>query len=414
MIMKQLRWVRPLFWLLLGLCGAIIVSWNSWSWQYAAASTGLHILFTLLMLIHIGIYWIEVSVKMRRNFCWLLLCTQTGLIFLLTQLTQLVMIALILSLVLFVVATVTLKQVHALIVAIGGYSVLLLLYMNTFNPGQEWQAIWSGGYAPEVAILGLFFLVILMLYLQQEQHAHEKTRDLLHELDAAHNQLSVYALRVEELTMMTERQRIARDLHDTFVQGVAGLVMQLEVAQTQLRHQKIERAQEIMEQVMEAARDTIADARCAIGNLRIACIRPDDLVEVVQEEINRFTATTDIPCQADLALLSTTPAPLCEQVLRVITEGLTNVARHAHAHTVWVRATHKDEILTIEVRDDGVGFEPTTFNTQIGHYGLIGLRERAKLIGGKLEITSRAGTGTILRVHIPVCSPGELEREAIW
>lgn len=358
----------------------------------------------MLMLIHLGIYWVGLSGAMRRSSSWLLLSFQAGLIFLLTHLTHLVLLTLVLSLVLFLIATVLLKHIRSILLALTGYSALVLLYMNTIGPVQEWLALWSGGYAPEVALLGLFFLVILMVYLHQEQGAHERTRDLLQELDAAHVQLSAYALRVEELTMMTERQRIARDLHDTFIQGMVGLVMQLEVAQTQLHHQKMERAQELLEQVMEAARDTIADARCAIGNLRTVSIHPDDLVEIVQEEINHFSARTDLSCHADLTLLSTTPAPLCEQVVRVITEGLTNVARHAKAQTVWVQTTQKDEMLTIEVCDDGIGFEPTMINTQIGHYGLVGLRERVKLIGGKLEILSGAGTGTTLRVHIPVCS----------
>ena len=412
--MKHVRRIRPLCWLLFGLLGAIIASWNIWSWQYVAAPIELHALFTLLMLIHAGIYWSEVSLKMRKRFFWLLLCTQTGLIFLLTQLTHLVIIALVLSPALFVVATLTLKQVRSLLVALGGYLVLLLLYMNTFGPKQEWQALWSGGYAPEVALLGLFFLVVLMLYLHQEQHTHEQTKALLHQLDTAHAQLSAYALRVEELTMVTERQRIARDLHDTIIQGVAGLAMQVEVAQAHLRHQKVERVQEIMEQVLVSARDTIADARCAIGELRTASVRPDDLVEIVQEELSRFTTTTNVPCQADLALLSTTPPPFCEQVLRVITEGLTNIAHHAHAHMVWIHITRQENMLTIEVRDDGVGFEPTIISRQIGHYGLVGLRERTKLIGGELEILSGAETGTILRVHIPDCSPRDQEGVAIW
>lgn len=411
--MKQRYHVRPLCWVLLGLFVGMIVYWNIWSWQYVAASLELHVLFTMLLLIHLGIYWVGLSVEMRISSHWLLVSFQAGLILLLTQFTQLVMLVLVLSPMLFVVATILLKHIRSILLALAGYVALLLLYMDTVGPVQAWLALWSGGYAPEVALLGLFFLVVLMVYLHQEQRAHERTRVLLQELDAAHGQLSAYALRVEELTMMTERQRIARDLHDTFVQDVIGLVMQLEVAQTQLQHQGNERAQEILAHVMEAARDTIADARCAIGNLRTTSIRPDDLIEIVQEEINRFTATTEIPCQAELALLSTTPAPLCEQVVRMITEGLTNVARHAQAHMVWVQTTRKDEMLTIEVCDDGIGFEPTTISTQAGHYGLVGLRERVKLIGGKLEITSGAEIGTILRVHIPDGSLGDQGRGVI-
>jgi NarL family two-component system sensor histidine kinase YdfH len=289
--------------------------------------------------------------------------------------------------------------------------LLLFLYGQTIGPKRDWSDIWGGGYAPGVGFLGLFFLVTLLLYIQQAQQAHERTLALLHELDEAHTQLSAYALRVEELTMITERQRIARDLHDTLVQGVTGLLMQLGVVRTQLHHQKVERAQILLEEVMEQATDALADARCAIGDLRTAHIRSDDLIEVIQEEINRFTATTTLPCHLDITVLSTTPTPCCEHVLRVISEGLTNVARHAHASAVWIQAISHESLLTIEVRDNGVGFDPETISAEMGHYGLLGMRERARLMGGQLEIVSTKGEGTTLRFRLPVHSTIQQEGE---
>jgi NarL family two-component system sensor histidine kinase YdfH len=84
-----------------------------------------------------------------------------------------------------------------------------------------------------------------------------------------------------------------------------------------------------------------------------------------------------------------------------VTEGLANVARHAHAHQVWVRVAAQDGALEIAVRDDGRGFDPQAVNGEAGHYGLIGLRERARLAGGALEITSAPGAGTTLRLRLP-------------
>ena len=78
-----------------------------------------------------------------------------------------------------------------------------------------------------------------------------------------------------------------------------------------------------------------------------------------------------------------------------------NVARHAQACQAWVCVTEKDELLVIEVRDDGVGFESTVISRQ-GHYGLIGLRERARLLGGQLTIISAPGKGTCMHVFLPV------------
>lgn len=364
-----------------------------------------HLIVTLLLLLQPVTYLIGFSMARRRYVQWLSLFVQILLVLLLTQLIQLGFAPFLLCPTLFLSATVMCKPLRPNLIFAGGYLVLFL--------ASIWHALWSEGYTPIFGFLSLFFVVaVLLLYLRQAQQAQKQTLALLQKLDVAHTQLSTYALHVEELTMVTERQRIARDLHDTLVQGVAGLLMQMNVVQTHLQHQRAERAQEILEQVMEMARDTLTDARCAIGELRSACIRPDDLIEVVQEEISRFRATTQIPCIANLALLSRTPTPFCEHVLRAITEGLTNVARHAHAHTVWIHVTQHDEVLTVEVRDDGIGFDPALIETQIGHYGLLGMRERAKLVGGFLEMKTAIGVGTTLRVHIPAHFVQQQERES--
>jgi NarL family two-component system sensor histidine kinase YdfH len=402
--MKQLRHVRSLSWFFLFWLVGIMIYWNSWSWKFTTASTPLHLMVTLLMLIHLGIYWIEFSAGIKRSVQWLSLYMQAGLILALTQITHLVILTLVLSPLIFIAATIMLKQFRPMILFMGSYFGLMILYEQTIGQTRDWSDIWGGGYAPGVGFLGLFFLLALLLYVQQAQQAHERTLALLHELDQAHVQLSAYALRVEELTMITERQRIARDLHDTLVQGVTGLLMQLSVVRTQLQHQKVERAQELLEQVIESASDALADARCAIGDLRNGHIRSDDLIEVVQEEISHFTARTDISCHVDIAALVATPASCCEHVLRAVSEGLANVARHAHASAAWIEATCSRDRLIIEVRDNGVGFEPEKISIRTGHYGLLGMRERARLIGGQLEVASTKGEGTTLRFHIPVHS----------
>lgn len=407
--MKQLDRVHSLNWFILFWLGGITVYWNSWGWKYTAVPLTLHLLVTLLLLIHLGVYWIGFSGQERRGKQWFCLCLQAGLILLLSQMTHLVLLALALSPLLFLVATLTLKQICPVLLFVGSDCLLLFLYGETIGPRRDWSDIWGGGYAPGVGFLGLFFLITLLLYVQQSQQAHERTMALLRELDEAHAQLSAYTLRVEELTVTTERQRIARDLHDTLIQGVTGLLMQLGVVRAQLRHQKVERAQVLLEQVMEQASDALADARCAIGDLRSGRTRSDDVVEVVQEEISRFTTTTGLCCHADIAALSTLPTPCCEHVVRVISEGLTNVARHAQANVVWIQATAQKSLLTLQVRDNGIGFDPETISAEMGKYGLLGMRERARLIGGQLEIISTKGEGTTLCFHI-LLRPQENEK----
>src|SRR5262245_35830409 len=109
------------------------------------------------------------------------------------------------------------------------------------------------------------------------------------------------------------------------------------------------------------------EARSAIDDLRANTLAPNELLLAVHREIHRVREATSISCVADISLLSATPEPLCDHVLRAITEGLTNVARHSQAHQVWVCAQFHEAILTIEVRDDGIGFESAAVVSQKGH-----------------------------------------------
>ena len=146
---------------------------------------------------------------------------------------------------------------------------------------------------------------------------------------------------------------------------------------------------------------TLAEARSAIDDLRVNTLGPEDLLLAVQREIKRFTTANSLSCVADIAALALVPESLCEHVLRAITEGLTNIARHAQAHQVHISATFNETRLIIEVSDDGIGFDSDAVIAQDGHYGLLGLRERARLAGGYFEIVSTPDKGTVLRLCVP-------------
>jgi NarL family two-component system sensor histidine kinase YdfH len=243
----------------------------------------------------------------------------------------------------------------------------------------------------------------------QQKALHNRTHGLLSELEQTHarlqtaySQLAAYALQVEGLTRETERQRLARELHDTQSQGLVSLVLQLEAIKADLANQRYERASTLVEQAIGQARNTLTSARQAIDDLRANEVSPADLPEAIQEEIERFTSTTGIPCEADLAALTQLPPTLCEYTLRAIAEGLTNIARHAQAGRAWVLAEKHDEQMIIQVGDDGKGFDPKAAEQLIGHYGLLGLRERTLLLHGTCEITSAPQAGTTLRFSLPL------------
>ena len=243
-----------------------------------------------------------------------------------------------------------------------------------------------------------FFVVVYVVLYSRQAEARMQAQGLLRDLEIANRQLTEYAARVEDLTIAAERQRMARELHDTLSQGLAGLIMQLEAADAHLAADHPERARSILEQSMEKARGALQEARQAIADLRQPSGR--DLAEAVEQEAQRFSLATGIACQPSIQLKTAIPEDVAETAIRAISEGLTNIARHAHAKLVSLRVVGVSGKLEIEIRDDGVGFNPRAL--QPGRYGLLGMRERLRLAGGQLDIQSEPGQGTRLLIRFPL------------
>jgi NarL family two-component system sensor histidine kinase YdfH len=246
----------------------------------------------------------------------------------------------------------------------------------------------------------MFFVVVYVVMFTRETQSRRRTQQLLEELETAHQQLSEYATKVEDLTLSTERQRMARELHDTLAQGLAGLILQLEAVDSHLGQDHPDQAQAIVHQAMGRARVTLADARSAIQDLRDGTPSIDNLSDAIRQEVDRFTTATGIPCELKLSPPKEIPTSVHEHARRAVAEGLTNIARHAQANNVWLKLWESEGMLEIALRDDGVGFDPTV--KLGGHYGLVGLRERARLAGGSLELVSEPGAGTTLTLVLPL------------
>ena len=248
------------------------------------------------------------------------------------------------------------------------------------------------------AVPVLLFVVIYVVLYRRQTEAREQAQTLAAELESANRQLTEYAARVEDLTIAAERQRMARELHDTLSQGLAGLILQLEAADAQLGRQNPEKARQIIAQAMQKAREALAEARRVISNLR-----GNDLGELgdsLRREIDRFEAATGIPCAFHADSTPHLPDTVKETLLRTVSEALTNIARHAQAAEAAVTLSVKENHLTVEIKDNGRGFDPQ--NIPSGHYGLLGLRERTRLIGGQLTLNSAPGQGTTLTIHVPI------------
>jgi NarL family two-component system sensor histidine kinase YdfH len=280
-------------------------------------------------------------------------------------------------------------DLRAIALAVSFYILLLVL-----NIVRIWSAQALLEILPIMGLMLVFVLVYVTLFVRQVQ-AREQTQKLLRELELAHGQLQEYAVQVEELTLSQERQRMARELHDTLAQGLAGLILQLEAADSHLDNDNAARAQHVVQQAMGRARTTLHEARLAIQALRSPALDRDNLIDALGHEVDQFSATTGLRTtfEVNVETLPESPA-MAQDILRIVQESLTNTARHARASHVLVRLEEGDGRLQVVVQDDGVGFDPAQALEQPGCFGLAGMNERAAQLGGQLEIESGSGRGT--------------------
>ncbi len=373
-------------------------------------------LFTLLMILHGGLHWGAFSLRKKRDLL-LYFLVQGILVLLIYFLTQAGDAIIGLCLALTIEATTLFRQTRLKILVGGG---CLLLFGLT--EGTQIVSILEHGdgsvnkltSAVTGSITLILFVIACVLLSIQQGRAHQRDQAFLRELESAHaelktaheqlagahSQLEEYAVEVEDLTLIAERQRLARELHDTLAQGLVGLTMQLETIDALLLKQQGNQARVIVQQAMARARATITEARAAIEDLRAETQSTQSFSQAVQSEIQRFTSATGISCACALPETLLLPPALHEHLLRLVAEGLMNIARHARATRAWVCANCDQQGITFEIGDDGIGFDPEVAARQAGHYGLLGLRERARLLQGRLQIISAPGKGAIIRLQL--------------
>jgi NarL family two-component system sensor histidine kinase YdfH len=358
--------------------------------------------FLILMALHIGLYWLSDYLPKDLHWWFTYLAIQGLLAFALNLLGQNVL--LIFSLYLGLIG-ITAGMVSKTRWAIGFIGLFLGLSLANYimQTGGWNQTIW---WAISVLPMTAFVVIYVVLYNRQTE-ARAQAQTLLEELEAANRQLSDYSTQVADLTLANERQRMARELHDTLSQGLAGLILQLEAVDAHLESGRTERARGIVQQTMLQARETLADARRAIDDLR----QPRDLAQSIRLEADHFRTATGIACQVEIQFSGAVPEDICEAIVRTAAEGLTNIARHANASQVEIHLSAEEGWLKLLIQDNGIGFDPEAAQqTASGHYGLLGMSERARMAQGELEIHSRPGTGTTIQLRLPM----QNEQQAEW
>jgi signal transduction histidine kinase len=210
-----------------------------------------------------------------------------------------------------------------------------------------------------------------------------------------------FNVRLEE--RVSERTRIARELHDTLLQGFQGLMFRLQAVNDLLPEGK---AKDQLEGALECADQAIAEGRTAVYGLRSSSINTNELAEAVKS-LGKELAVTD--SAAFSVTVEGAPRDLHpivrDEIYRIAREALRNAFSHAGAHHIETEITYTERALRLRIRDDGKGIPPEFLEEgRGGHYGLCGMRERARQIGGELAIWSRPGTGAEIELTIASAS----------
>ncbi len=236
--------------------------------------------------------------------------------------------------------------------------------------------------------VGYFISALVSRLREQRESLRKANADLTH-----------YASTLEQLTVSRERNRLARDLHDTLAHSLTAISVSLETAQAyfDLDHEK---TRSLLDSSLQATRNGLEETRRALRALRSSDLEDLGLRLALQKLAQSAAARVNL--DLELALQDPMPslAPDVEQcIYRIAQEAVENVVHHANAGRLALRLEPEAGRWKMTVQDDGLGFDPRD-KVSTGHFGLVGMKERAQLAGGKLTIESQKGKGTKVVLEI--------------
>lgn len=304
-----------------------------------------------------------------------------------------------------------------LLFSFGRYEILYPLtgriafgsYLDYYN--QTVRSFFAGTESLLACLNVLLFVLYMILLFTGQKAENSRIRKLNKQLNQANGRLRDYAFELERMTEVRERNRLAREIHDTLGHTLTGIIMGSD-AGLALFDAAPEEAKKRIQVVAQAARDGLNDVRRSIKALRPDALENTSLAEALETLISNFKAATSAEVFYDQQAGPLVFAQDEEDTLyRVIQESMTNAVRHGHATEIHIRLTRRDSLLTIDVRDNGLGGGE---DVQEG-FGLRHMRERLELLGGSLTFGNRAALdgdgerGFYIVVSLPI---REKEEEA--
>jgi signal transduction histidine kinase len=218
-------------------------------------------------------------------------------------------------------------------------------------------------------------------------------------LREANANLTHYASTLEQLTVSRERNRLARELHDTLAHSLTAISVSLETAKAYFDIDP-NKTRDLLDKSLDATRTGVDETRRALKALRSNALGDMGLGLAIQRAAEAAAARSRLALTVDLQDPMPSLSPDVEQTIyRVAQESIENVVKHSQAKSFSVRLENDGRVTTLTIEDDGIGFDPQG-EKSTGHFGLVGMRERAELAGGKLKVKSEKGKGTKVALTI--------------
>jgi signal transduction histidine kinase len=290
---------------------------------------------------------------------------------------------------------------------IVGYCLAILAEIAYFIEHFYYSAEWlSNGTELHYLVLftvGLVLVITIARVVNKEKASRARAEELLAELEVSHQQLKDYAGQVAELATTRERNRLARDIHDSLGHYLAVINVQLEKALA-FRAKKPREADQAVSDAKQLASEALQDVRRSVSALRATEELPELIpsLAALVERVRSDHYSIELHIEGSEDGFS---KPGLLTLYRAAQEGLTNIQKHAGASHAWIELHFGEQEATLSLRDNGRGFDPLGQQHlqpgREGGYGLQGLQERLELVGGSLKVESAPGAGTSLRVTVP-------------
>ncbi len=273
---------------------------------------------------------------------------------------------------------------------------LVLIFSPLVLIGWEWQI--EGIATVLLDGAACFFVGSYAHLIQRAERARESNQQLLIEVQEAYRRLQDHAAQVEEYAILQERNRMARELHDSVTQTIFSMNLTVQAARM-LVEKDLARAAHELDRLGELARSAIGEIQVLVDQLRpralIADGLPSALRHLIDERYRREGLHVDLQVIGDRQL----PQPVAIGLYRIVQEALNNITKHAATQEAWVCLNLVGEPAYLEVEDRGRGFNPEGAARDLHHIGLAGMADRARELGWKLDIESQPGRGTRIRIE---------------